>query len=141
MSNWQLLRDKFEVEDDEDIVGDQNLANLSPDLSTSVGTARGVGKARVVVIFIDSRNLPVITSRGSFDLEMIEVIVERDQVGKVIPGTTILLDSVRLQGGEGYRVMVLDELIDAQLFSVRLLNINPPPGAVRMRVYFRELTS
>lgn len=138
MANWKLLRNKSNVLDDGDVVGAQTLSDPLVDFQTPTV---GGGKTRFVVVFVDAGGIPVTTGRGSFDLVMVEIITERDQVGQIIPETVILLDSVELQGGEGYRVMVVDDLSEAQLFSIRLINIDSPPGAVGMRVYFRELES
>lgn len=140
MANWRILRKKRDTEDDPDSAGLQEVGPLFPDPNTLVAPILR-GKIRLAVVFVDENNKAVTTGRGSFDLEFLEVVFERDQVGVIIPNTLIILDGVTLRGGIGFRAMTVDDLSDAQLFSIRLINIDPPEGATGMRVYCRELES
>jgi hypothetical protein len=140
MSQWRILRSKSDVVDDVDVAVVQDFSAIFPDPTLKVAVdAIGVHRARLVVIFFDGSGQVVLTGRGSFTLQFLEIVFQRDKVGKVIPNTVIVLDGVELTGGEGFRVVIVDDLPDAQLFSVRLTDIVAPPGATNMKVYFREI--
>lgn len=137
MAHWSLLREKLDVIDDIDValVQDSSGLDLVHALATLSGDKGNLG--RLVVVFFDVSNKPVADDRGSFDLRYIEIIFQRDRLGKLLSNTLFLVDSVVLEEGQGYRCYAVDSLVSATIFTVTFTNVVPPLGAVSMRVYLR----